>query len=99
VRWEKNRKHYLFRLQPSGTYYVRRRVGSKTLPEASVRRLVKAPKLHLVDVGLACHMLGTDARRLNDDRSLLGPMLETFVVGELRKQISWSDPQTGSVWR
>jgi predicted AAA+ superfamily ATPase len=58
------------------------------------KRLVKAPKLHLVDTGLACHLVGTDARRLNEDRSLLGRMLETFVVGELRKQLSWSEPQT-----
>jgi len=58
------------------------------------KRLVKAAKLHLVDTGLACHLLGADARRLTDDRSLLGRMLETFVVGELRKQLSWADPRT-----
>jgi predicted AAA+ superfamily ATPase len=58
------------------------------------KRLVKAAKLHLVDTGLACHLLGTDARRLTDDRSLLGRMLETFVVGELRKQLSWAAPRT-----
>ena len=56
------------------------------------KRLVKAPKLHVVDVGLACHLIGADARRLNADRVLFGRMLETFVVGELRKQLSWSDP-------
>jgi len=58
------------------------------------KRLVKAPKLHLVDTGLACHLIGADAQRLSEDRSLLGRMLETFVVGELRKQVSWTDPQT-----
>ncbi|MBI4517177.1 MAG: ATP-binding protein [Deltaproteobacteria bacterium] len=58
------------------------------------KRLVKAPKLHLVDTGLACHLLGANARRLTEDRALLGRMLETFVVGELHKQISWTDPQT-----
>jgi predicted AAA+ superfamily ATPase len=58
------------------------------------KRLVKTSKLHLVDTGLACHLLGTDARRLNADRSLQGRMLETFVVGELRKQLSWADPRT-----
>ena len=55
------------------------------------KRLVKAPKLHVVDVGLACHLIGADARGLTADRALLGRMLETFVVGELRKQLSWSD--------
>ena len=58
------------------------------------QRLVKAPKLHLVDTGIACHLLGADARRLSEDRSLLGRLLESFVVGELRKQLSWTDPQT-----
>ncbi len=58
------------------------------------QRLVKAPKVHLVDTGLACHLLGADARRLAEDRPLLGRLLESFVVGELRKQLSWTDPQT-----
>jgi len=57
------------------------------------KRLVKAPKLHLVDTGLACHLIGADARRLHGDRALLGRMLETFVVGELRKQLSWAAPR------
>jgi uncharacterized protein len=55
------------------------------------KRLVKAPKLHLLDTGLACHLLGADARRLAGDPMLLGRMLETFVVSELTKQASWSD--------
>jgi len=58
------------------------------------KRLVKAPKLHLVDTGLACHLIGASAQRLRDDRALLGRMLETFVVGELRKQLSWTEPRT-----
>jgi predicted AAA+ superfamily ATPase len=58
------------------------------------QRLIKAPKLHLVDTGLACHLLGADAQRLSEDRPLFGRLLETFVVGELRKQLSWTDPQT-----
>jgi len=58
------------------------------------KRLVKAPKVHLVDTGLACHLIGADAQRLSADRPLLGRILETFVVGELRKQISWTDFRT-----
>jgi hypothetical protein len=57
------------------------------------KRLVKAPKLHLLDTGLTCHLIGADVRRLSEDRALLGRMLETFVVGELRKQLSWTDPR------
>ena len=58
------------------------------------KRLVKSAKLHLVDTGLACHVLGVDADRLHADRSLLGRILESFVVGELRKQLSWAAPGT-----
>lgn len=58
------------------------------------QRMVKAPKLHLVDTGLACHLLGADGRRLSEDGLLRGRLLESYVVGELRKQISWADPRT-----
>jgi predicted AAA+ superfamily ATPase len=53
-------------------------------------RLVKTPKLHLGDTGLACALLGLDAAALADDRSSLGPLLETFVFQELRRQASWN---------
>jgi predicted AAA+ superfamily ATPase len=56
-------------------------------------RLVKRPKLHVGDMGLACALLGLDAARLEADRTALGAMLETFVLQELRRQASWrSDP-------
>lgn len=51
-------------------------------------RLVKRPKLHVGDTGLACALLGHDAARLEADRSALGAMLETFVLQELRRQAS-----------
>ena len=54
-------------------------------------RLVKTPKLHLGDTGLACALLGADAAALAADRSLLGQLLETFVFQELRRQASWYD--------
>ncbi|MEY4729771.1 MAG: hypothetical protein RL020_929 [Pseudomonadota bacterium] len=54
-------------------------------------RLVKTPKLHFGDTGLACALLGVDAKALEADRPLLGQMLETFVFQELRRQTSWED--------
>ena len=56
-----------------------------------VSRLVKTPKLHLGDTGLACALLGMDAAALSADRTLLGQLLETFVFQELRRQASWHD--------
>ena len=51
-----------------------------------LRRLVKAPKLHFVDTGLACALLGVNTCTLAADRELLGLMLETFIYQELRRQ-------------
>ncbi len=53
-------------------------------------RLVKTPKLHMGDTGVACALLGIDAARLNRSRALLGPLLETFVLQELRRQASFT---------
>lgn len=55
------------------------------------KRLVKAPKVHLVDSGLAAHLAGYDADRLRSDTDFVGHLLESFVVSELRKQLSWSN--------
>jgi predicted AAA+ superfamily ATPase len=54
------------------------------------KRLVKSPKLMLCDTGLACHLLGLDSARLEQDTVLLGPLMENFVVMELRKQLGWN---------
>lgn len=52
-------------------------------------RLIKTPKLHLGDTGLACTLLGLDSAALLRDRATLGQLLETFVCQELRRQASW----------
>ncbi len=56
-------------------------------------RLVKSPKLHVGDTGVACALLGLDAEALRADRSLLGQLLETFVFQELRRQASWHEDE------
>jgi len=56
-----------------------------------LRRLIKTPKIHLGDTGLACVLLGVDAAGLAADRTLLGQLLETFVFQELRRQASWQE--------
>jgi uncharacterized protein len=54
------------------------------------KRLVKAPKVYLNDTGLMISLLGLSGAQLAANRSLLGPLLENFVVIELRKQAGWS---------
>lgn len=56
-------------------------------------RAKRAPKVHLVDSGLAASLLGLGERELislDRDREL-GFLLESFVVTELRKQAGWSE--------
>jgi uncharacterized protein len=65
-----------------------------TLPSWSSnlgKRLVKAPKVYLTDSGVAAHLQGVNEARLKNERSLLGPLLETFVAAELQKQLGWSE--------
>lgn len=54
-------------------------------------RLIKTPKLHVGDTGLACTLLGLDAEMLWKDRALFGRILETFIFQELRRQASWHE--------
>ncbi|MCD6364248.1 MAG: ATP-binding protein, partial [Planctomycetes bacterium] len=57
------------------------------------KRLIKSPKIYLNDTGLAAALTGrTDEQGLLQQQ-LLGPLVENFVVMELRKQISWSNTE------
>jgi len=53
-------------------------------------RLVKTPKLHLGDTGVACALLGLDANRSTGTDPCWGTV-ETFVLQELRRQASWNE--------
>ncbi|MBI3606668.1 MAG: ATP-binding protein [Nitrospirae bacterium] len=56
-----------------------------------LKRLIKTPKLHVGDTGLAAALLGLDTGQLLADRGLLGQLLETFVFGEIKRQASWCE--------
>lgn len=51
-------------------------------------RLVKTPKVHLVDPALTATLLGVDARAILLDGHLLGQLLESFVVAQIRPLLS-----------
>ena len=57
--------------------------------KSRLRRLIKTPKIHLCDTGLASALLGVNAQVLQKDRTLLGQLVETFVFQELKKQASY----------
>lgn len=51
-------------------------------------RLVKAPKLHIVDSGLLAYLLSANAERVWSDPQTAGALIETFVVMEIVRQLS-----------
>lgn len=53
-----------------------------------ISRLVKTRKRYLVDSGLTAALLGVDAAAVLSDGGLLGRMLETFVLAQLRPLLS-----------
>ena len=57
----------------------------------TLKRLGKAPKLHFLDAGLLAALRDLSPSRLRRDRTPFGPVLETFVFGELLKLAGWSD--------
>jgi uncharacterized protein len=66
----------------------------KSIPawaSGQTQRAVGTPKLAFVDSGIACHLLGQDAVRLDEPGGAAGPMLENFVVMELARQLTWSE--------
>ncbi len=53
------------------------------------KRLVKTPKLHLVDTGLICAARDINSEFLLRHPKELGFLLESFVYNELQKQADW----------
>jgi predicted AAA+ superfamily ATPase len=53
-------------------------------------RVIKSPKAHLLDTGLASALLAVDRDRLDRDGAMRGQLLESFVVMELVKLSSAS---------
>jgi uncharacterized protein len=55
-------------------------------------KVVHRPKLHVVDSGIAAHLVGLDAQGMNRSPSAaVGQLFESFVASELTKQLTWSD--------
>jgi uncharacterized protein len=55
-------------------------------------RVIHRPKLHIVDSGIACHLFGVGVEELRRPGTVVtGAVVESFVAGELQRQIPWSD--------
>lgn len=61
-------------------------------------RVSASPKLHLLDSGLAAWLLRLTEAKLSERSpsalTELGHLLETFAVGEIRRQLDWLDAPT-----
>ena len=62
------------------------------------KRLAAHPKVHVIDSGLAGWLLGLSTAKVNSRNPAVltefGHLVETFAVGEILKQVSWSDEVT-----
>ena len=58
----------------------------------AAKRLVKSPKAHLLDSGLAATLADLTERDWLRRRPRMGRLLESFVVQQLVAQASWTDP-------
>jgi len=54
------------------------------------QRFIKAPKLYLIDSGLLAYLLDTNLQKALTNSMHMGKIVENFVVGELKKQATWS---------
>lgn len=57
----------------------------------NLSRLVKSARFQFIDSGLLAALSGASMESLARDRARFGPLIESFVFGELLKMISWSD--------
>lgn len=66
----------------------------RTLPawhRNAAKRLIKAPKIHLIDSGLCCALSGLKTADWNQPDNAFGGVLESFVVQQLICQAGWVD--------
>ncbi len=72
------------------TLYLIRLVPGWTTSQTN--RAKRRPVMHFIDTALACHLIGTTANQLaRFDSPWFGPLLESYVVGELAKQAGWGE--------
>ena len=61
------------------------------------KKVIRRPKMVLADSGLAARLVGLTEESAALPTAPLGPILESFVAMELRKQLSWSSNGT-TLW-
>lgn len=80
-------EHYLTVLE---RLFLVRRLAAWHRNEA--KRLIKTPKIHLLDSGLAATLAGLEAGDWTTRRDRFGHLTESFVVQQFIAQAGWTDP-------
>lgn len=72
--------------------YIIKLVPSYSYSNNMIKRVIKSPKVHFIDSGLASHLLnaGVESSMLGINESI-GNLVETFVYGELIKHASYAN--------
>ncbi len=58
------------------------------------KQFVKSPKLHMLDTGIACHLLRVKNSKTLEESNYKGQIYETFIFSELKKHISFAIDNT-----
>ena len=58
----------------------------------TAKRLIRSPKVHLLDSGLAATLADLTVADWLNNRDRMGHLLESFVVQQLTAQAAWTDP-------
>jgi predicted AAA+ superfamily ATPase len=64
----------------------------------ALNRIIKTPKIYFLDSGLLAALSRCTSEGLQRDRSLLGPLLETWVYGELLKAMTISEDESWDIY-
>jgi uncharacterized protein len=56
-------------------------------------KVIRRPKLILLDSGLAAHLIGATSTTVDRPGGPFGQLLETFIISEIRKQLTWAEPR------
>jgi len=57
------------------------------------RAVIGMPKLHFIDTGMACHLLGLKQAETLHTSQFFGGLVENFVYVELMKHAAWSEEE------
>lgn len=55
------------------------------------KRLVKTPKMHIVDSGLLCALRRLSKEKISNNFHIFGSLLESYVVNEIKRISTWHD--------